>query len=94
MIQTILTGVIVEEDIILTLPELSQICCVKTDYIVALVEEGILEPSNNNRMLTDSSLWLFSGQSLRRVRMTVRLQRDLSVNLAGVALLFEILKDS
>jgi hypothetical protein len=28
------------------------------------------------------------------VRMTVRLQRDLSVNLPGVALLFEILKDA
>lgn len=94
MIQTILTGVIVEEEVSMTLPELCQVCCVKTDYIIDLVEEGILEPFDNNRLLTDSSLWLFTGESLQRVRMTVRLQRDLSVNLAGVALIFEILKDS
>ena len=93
MIQTILTGVIVEEDISMTLPELSQVCCVKTDYIIDLVEEGILEPFNNT-LATDSSLWLFTGDSLKRVRMTVRLQQDLSVDLAGVALILEILSDS
>ena len=70
-----------------SLAELSQACCVDAEWLVALVEEGIIEP------LERESRWCFTGPTVQRVRTVQRLQRDLRVNLPGAALTLELLEE-
>ena len=81
-------GIIVEEEMELTLGDLSRACCVNAEWIITLVDEGVLDPLNGT---TDQ--WRFSGTSLRRARTVRRLQQDLNVNLAGAALALELLEE-
>jgi chaperone modulatory protein CbpM len=41
----------------------------------------------------DASEWRFSGAALRRARIALRLERDLGVNLPGVALALDLLEE-
>jgi chaperone modulatory protein CbpM len=41
----------------------------------------------------DAAEWRFSGAQLRRARIALRLERDLGVNAAGVALALELLEE-
>ena len=61
--QTVLTGIIIEETTVFTLGELSRACGKPAEWILALVEEGIIEPVGG-----DQSHWQFGGHCLRRVR--------------------------
>ncbi len=88
MSEKILTGLIVDEEMTLTLAELSRACCVHAEWIVELVEEGILEAQSEA-----GSGWHFSGPSLRRARMAVHLQQDLGINLAGAALVLDLMDE-
>lgn len=84
----ILTGIIIEEETRLSLRELCDACAVHVEFITELVDEGVIEPSG-----IDKSHWYFSGISLRRIRTAKRLQQDLGVNLAGVALALELIEE-
>ncbi|HEB96617.1 MAG TPA: MerR family transcriptional regulator [Sedimenticola thiotaurini] len=86
-LQEILSGHILEEEVQLTLGELSRSCAVQAVHIMELVEEGILEPRGGR----DPLEWRFSGDSLRRARTALRLQQDLDVNLSGAALIIDLL---
>jgi chaperone modulatory protein CbpM len=86
--QTILTGIIVEDNTEFTLGELSRACGMPAEWILTLVEEGVIEPAN-----TEQSHWHFSGHCLRRVRIAQRLQSDLGINIAGTALALELLEE-
>ncbi|HHM05120.1 MAG TPA: MerR family transcriptional regulator [Gammaproteobacteria bacterium] len=87
MTDDVFSGRILEEELELTLGQLSRACAVNAEWLLTLVEEGILEP------LTGTPPWRFSGTSLRRVRTVRRLQEDLGVNLAGAALALELLEE-
>jgi chaperone modulatory protein CbpM len=87
-LQTTLNGVILDEQTELTLIEMSSACAVEVGSIVELVEEGVLEPSSGRR-----SDWRFRGSQLRRALTAMRLQRDLSINTAGVALALQLLDE-
>lgn len=79
----ILAGQIVEQELALTLDELCSACAVERERLMDLLEYGLLEgPGEGGR---------FGGDALRRVRLAVRLQRDLGVNAAGAALAVELL---
>lgn len=80
-----LTGPVLEEDLQLSLGELSQACCVEVEFIVDLVQEGVLEPVDTQ--------WRFTGTSLTRLRKAVNLHRDLGLNLAGIALVLDLLEE-
>jgi chaperone modulatory protein CbpM len=82
---SIADGCIVEEQSPLSIEELCSLCAVERQFILELLEEGVLEavPSVELR---------FMGQSLRRVRLARRLHRDLGVNVAGAALVIELLE--
>jgi chaperone modulatory protein CbpM len=80
-------GTVIEEDS-LTLGQLCHACGVHADWIISLVEEGIIEPQGE-----DMRLWRFSGASLVRARSALRLQRDLGVNLAGIALALDLIEE-
>ncbi len=86
--QTVLTGIIVDESSEFTLGELSRACGKPAEWILALVEEGVIEPVGR-----DQTHWHFRGHCLRRVRIVQRLQSDLGVNLAGAALALELLDE-
>jgi chaperone modulatory protein CbpM len=80
-------GTIFDESAILSIKDLSRMCAVDERHIVEFVEEGVLNVVNV------SSEWHFTGDALRRARLAVRLQRDLELNLAGVALAVELLEE-
>jgi chaperone modulatory protein CbpM len=82
------TAVILDEDATFSLAELCTAASVTAEDLIAMVEEGILDPLGSappNRR--------FPASHLRRVLVTLRLQRDLHVNLAGVALALDLLEE-
>ena len=87
---TIIAGLILDEDSRFTLEELSIACSVRTEYIIELVDEGIVEPLQGRG---EQQYWTFSGRSLLRARKARRLQQDLGVNLAGAALVLDMMEE-
>jgi chaperone modulatory protein CbpM len=83
-----LSGAIFEESALLTVKELSRMCAVDERHIVEFVEEGVL-----NVVEVTSTEWQFTGAALRRARLALRLERDLELNLAGVALALELMEE-
>jgi chaperone modulatory protein CbpM len=86
-----LHGQLVEEETIITLEELCRNCTVKTEEIIVMVEEGILDPQGARPEPAAAAKWRFHISSVKRVRVVVHLQRDLGVNLPGAALVLELL---
>jgi len=82
-----LIGEIVDDHTLLTVEELCRLCAVDRTYIVQLVEEGVLSVTE-----IQATEWRFAGATLRRARTALRLQRDLEINLPGVALALELLE--
>lgn len=77
---------VVEEDVRFTLVDLCRACDVERTQLIALVDEGVLEPAGGA-----PEDWVFSGSSLLRARAALRLVRDLDVSVAGAALVLELL---
>jgi len=84
----ILSGRILENETRLTLSQLCNACAVHAEYIIELVDEGFIEPSSMG-----NAHWCFSGITIKRVQKAKRLQRDLGINLAGVALAIELMDE-
>ncbi len=80
-------GTVIEEDG-MTLGQLCRACDVHADWVISLVEEGIVEPAGK-----ELRLWRFSGTNLVRVRTALRLQRDLGINLAGIGLALDLIEE-
>ena len=87
-VQDALTGEIFEEYAVLSVDELSRLCAVEPAYIVELVHEGVLSVTT-----VEAEQWRFAGTALRRARTALRLQRDLEINLPGVALALELMEE-
>ena len=83
-----LAGAIFEETALLTVKDLSRMCAVDERHIVEFVEEGVLSVVE-----IDTTEWHFTGAALRRARLALRLERDLELNLAGVALALELMEE-
>ncbi len=86
-----LRGQLVEIDTVISLEELCYSCTVKTEEIIIMVEEGILDPQGAHPESAAAPEWQFHISSVKRVRTVVHLQRDLGVNLPGAALALELL---
>lgn len=72
----------------LTLPELSQFCHVQSEWVIALVDYGVLDPLGR-----DASDWRFTPPNVLRARKARRLTHDLGLNLAGVALVLDLIEE-
>ena len=81
-------GILLEDDYEVSTAELCRACSIHADWLIELVNEGILEPRGRN--VTD---WRFSGVEILRVHTVIRLQQDLQVNLAGAALALDLLDE-
>jgi len=84
----ILSGDLLDEQTELSLSDLCHACSSHAEWVIELVEEGVLEPIGHTR-----SQWRFSAISLQRAHTAMRLQRDLDINLAGVALAMDLLDE-
>lgn len=78
--------VIVDEEIQLSLDELSRSLRCEVGLIVTLVHEGALEAQG-----AAPAEWRFAATELQRARRAVRLARDLEINAPGVALALQLL---
>ncbi len=86
--QSQLDGIILEEQSELTLADISRSCAVHAEYIIELVDEGVLAPVGSGPVL-----WRFTGGHTHRVIVAMHLQRDLGINLSGVALVLQLLDE-
>ena len=72
----------------MSLSDLCQLCTVTSERVVQLVDEGLVEPVGR-----EPAEWRFSGRSVRRVVVAERLSRDLRLNVAGAALVLDLLDE-
>ncbi|HEX7037398.1 MAG TPA: chaperone modulator CbpM [Pseudomonadales bacterium] len=87
---------LLDERLRFTLREVCRICDVHAQFLMELVDEGViapLPPPGQRRLPRRQSAWHFDGIAVVRVQRAVRLQRDLGVNLPGVALALELLDE-
>jgi chaperone modulatory protein CbpM len=91
MTQTNITwieGSIVENELHMTIVELSHASRTPEEMIMSWVSEGVLSPSGST-----PQDWRFSGDSLRRAKTAAHLTHDLELNVPGVALALELLDE-
>ena len=72
----------------LSLEDLCRFCQAEETWVVELVEHGVLEPIGSTR-----GNWRFVGTSIVRAKKAHRLNRDLGVTTAGVALVLDLLEE-
>jgi chaperone modulatory protein CbpM len=88
MNEKILSGDILDEQAELSLSDLCRACSSHAEWVIQLVEEGVLDPIGGTR-----NQWRFSAVCLQRARTARRLQQDLEINIAGVALALDLLDE-
>jgi chaperone modulatory protein CbpM len=82
------TGILLDEQVCYSLKEVCQVCESQQEWVIELVEEGILQPIGEQRRK-----WQFPGSNVHTAMKARRLQRDLGLNLPGVALALELLEE-
>jgi chaperone modulatory protein CbpM len=85
---SVIHTVIVEEEIRFTLADLCRACRAERAQLIALVDEGVLDPAGSG-----PDDWQFGGRSMRRARQALRLARDLELGVAGAALVLDLLDE-
>ena len=81
-----------------TLRELCEISGAHTDFVLEMVEFGILEPAAGERAPGerapgDRAQWRFGGPAVRRSRRAVSLTRDFGINIEGLSLALDLLDE-
>lgn len=77
---------ILESSATCTLEELCSTCDVQAEWVTGLVDYGAIDPVGS-----DKATWQFAGITVVRVQRAKRLERDLGLNLPGVALALDLL---
>ena len=88
MTEKTLSGELLDEHTEITLSELCYSCSQQSEWVIELVAEGILDPVGR-----EQDQWRFSAGNLRKAQTAIRFQRELGVNLAGVALALDLLQE-
>lgn len=76
------------EETSFTLEELCEICGIETVLARDLITYDIILPAGS-----EPDEWVFNMTQLKRLKTALRLQRDLEVNLAGIALVLDLLEE-
>ncbi len=71
----------------LSLADLCESCGLSKELVIGYVSEGIIEPEGEQQ-----GQWRFSRHALIKVRRAARLEQDLGLNRAGVALALDLMK--
>jgi chaperone modulatory protein CbpM len=85
---TWIEGSVVENEIHMSIVELSHASRTPQEMIMSWVTEGVLSPSGSS-----PEDWRFGGDSLRRAKTAAHLTHDLELNIAGVALALDLLDE-
>lgn len=83
-----LTGTLLDEELECSLSDICRLSNVSLDVVQEMIDEGLLCPRGRNPME-----WRFTAVELRRILITLRLQRDLRLNLPGCALVLDLLEE-
>jgi chaperone modulatory protein CbpM len=79
---------VMDESLEFSLQQFCRYSDLDSEQIVEMVAEGIIEPRG-----AQPAEWIFNGYMLKRVQIAVRLQRDLEINLPGIAVILELLNE-
>ena len=79
---------IMEDSVELTVPELCRACRLSAERVFELVAEGIIDPVGR-----DPGHYRFRAVAVHRVRRVQRLEQDLGVNVAGAAVVLDLLDE-
>jgi chaperone modulatory protein CbpM len=85
---TWIEGSVVENEVHMSIVELSHASRTPQDLIMAWVTEGVLSPTGSS-----PEDWRFGGDSLRRAKTAAHLTHDLELNVPGVALALDLLDE-
>ena len=85
MTTQIIEAVVFDDQISLTLVELSRACNVHAEWVLELVDEGIIDP-----LRKENIHYHFSAACLKQALAVKHLQQDLGINLAGAALVLDL----
>ena len=91
MTQTNITwieGSVVENEVHMSIVELSHASRTPQELIMSWVSEGVLSPAGSS-----PEDWRFSGESLKRAKTAAHLTHDLELNTPGVALALDLLDE-
>ena len=80
---------VVNEEMSFTLPEVCAHCGARVEFIVELVEYGVIAPLKG----ADTESWAFDVWALARLKCALRLHRDLEINLPGLAVSLDLLDE-
>ena len=83
-----LSGTIIDEDNDCNLRQICRIFNIEEDTVLEMVAEGVVSPSG-----TTPGEWRFDYIAVQRITKTIRLQRDLHINLPGCALALDLLEE-
>jgi len=72
----------------LSLSELTMFCDTNADWVVTLVDYGVVTP-----VIRTAPEWEFTATHIARARKAARLMRDLGLNVAGVALVLDLIDE-
>jgi chaperone modulatory protein CbpM len=84
----VLAGQPLDDTAAVTLVDFCAWLRVERGWVVQLVDAGVLEPSG-----AAPDAWSFPASDLARVRAVARLVDDLGVNLAGAAVILDLLEE-
>lgn len=80
---------ILDESTTFTLREVCERGGTYAEFVLEMVAHGIIEPVEQD----PSGHWRFDATALTRLRQARRLQRDLDLNLPGLAVTLDLLED-
>ena len=80
--------IVLDDSMTLGVKEICTLCRVGVEMVNEMVNEGVLVPEG-----TSPETWRFSAVAIKRIQVTLRLQKDLRVNLPGAALALDLLDE-
>ncbi|GAB6263599.1 chaperone modulator CbpM [Photobacterium sp. R1] len=80
--------VISEHEPTLSMAEFCRACDQPAEWVITLVEEGVLDPEGDRPIH-----WRFATVNLRRALRAGRMQQDLGLNVAGIAVALDLLDE-
>lgn len=86
--QPIDTPDVVEQNTQYSIHQFCEICKIDPDVVTKLIREGVIQPHESS-----TETWVFTQRTVTRFKRAYRLQRDLDLNLAGVALSVDLLEE-
>lgn len=77
------------EKTFLDMPTVCELCGCSINLLLEMIKYDIIRPS----MQTTSGNFLFDTQTVTKLKIVLRIQRDFDLNLSGLALVMDLIKE-